>query len=230
MFKTIKKHLRHLRLRQNGIVVDRDLPTATYGRPPAMWTVYPHLIQRGSLVYSFGVGNNIAWDLEMIASHHVELHAFDPTPRSLNWIKTQSLPEEFHLHPVGLSNQDGLMSFFVPTDDHKVNFSSYESISPTNGTVQCPVKRFETIVSELGHTSVDVLKMDIEGAEMVALPDILSGETEIGHLLIEFHYLYPSISFERFAEAVTNIRNAGFLIFHISERGYEFSFVHESRL
>lgn len=166
----------------------------------------------------------------MIESHGVELHAFDPTPRSLDWIETQSLPEGFHLHSVGLSDQDGLMSFFVPTDDRKVNFSSYEALSPTSGTVQCPVKRFKTIVSEFGHTSIDVLKMDIEGAEMVALPDILSGETEIGHLLIEFHYLYPSISFERVAEAVTNLRNAGFLIFHISKRGYEFSFVHESRL
>jgi hypothetical protein len=72
--------------------------------------------------------------------------------------------------------------------------------------------------------------MDMEVAEMVALPDILSGEIKIGQLLMEFHYLKPSISFDGFAHAVTNLRDAGYSIFHISDRGYEFSFVHDSRL
>ena len=96
--------------------------------------------------------------------------------------------------------------------------------------VSCPVKRFSTLLGELGHSTVDVLKMDIEGGEMDALPDILAGKHDIGQLLVEFHYNYPAIGFNDFVAVVGVARSAGFRVCHISERGYEFSLIHESRL
>ena len=61
---------------------------------------------------------------------------------------------------------------------------------------------------------------------MEAIPDILKTGIPIGQLLIEFHYNYPDISFESTLELISMIRDAGFKILDISQRGYEFAFVH----
>jgi len=182
------------------------------------------------VVYSFGVGNNIAWDLEMIEHYGVELHAFDPTPRSVDWIGEQSLPKGFHFHPVGLCGFDGLSGFVVPRREHQFNYSSIGSEVESGGKINCPVKRLATLQAELAHQVIDVLKMDIEGGEMQALPDILANSPLPGQLLVEFHYNYPEIPYDDFLDLVGQLRAAGYRIFHISERGYEFSFIHQRLL
>lgn len=60
-----------------------------------------------SVVYSFGVGTDASFDLALIERFGVELHAFDPTPRSIEWVQQQTWPEGFVFHPVGIANYDG---------------------------------------------------------------------------------------------------------------------------
>ena len=182
------------------------------------------------MIYSFGVGNNIAWDLEMIEHYGVELHAFDPTPRSVDWIGEQSLPEGFHFHPVGLCGFDGLSGFVVPRREHQFNYSSIGSEVGPGEKINCPVKRLANLQTELAHDVIDVLKMDIEGGEMQSLPDILANSPLPGQLLVEFHYNYPEIPYDGFLDLVGQLRMADYQIFHISERGYEFSFIHQRLL
>ncbi len=72
--------------------------------------------------------------------------------------------------------------------------------------------------------------MDIEGAEMQVLPDMLSSGMLPSQLLVEFHYNYPEIGFDQFLDLIQSLRVNGYRILDISERGYEFSFVHEKLL
>lgn len=230
MFSSIKQVLRQHRLQRAGIGVDVQGRTAAYGARTGVWTVLPDLLPDQPVVYSFGVGRNIDWDLQMVDRHHAELHAFDPTPRSIAWIKDQELPASFTFHPYGLGNQDGEIGFYIPRKTHKVNYSSVKAPSPESEQVLCPVKKLATICNDLGHDRVDVLKMDIEGGEMDALPDVLNSGLFVGQLLAEFHYHYPAIGWAAFVEVVGKLRRHGYRIFHISRRGYEFSLVHASLL
>lgn len=50
-----------------------------------------------------------------------------------------------------------------------------------------PVRRLGTIMSELGHTRLDLLKMDIEGAEFAVVRDMLSSRIEVDQLVVEVH-------------------------------------------
>ena len=180
--------------------------------------------------YSAGVGNNIAWDLAMIEHHQVELHAFDPTPRSIQWIGEHALPSQFHFHPLGVGAFYGTQAFSEPNRERKFNYTRADLGDPQDKVVQCEVRRLDTLRQELGHQEIDILKMDVEGEEMSVLPDMLACGIQPGHLLVEFHYNYPQIPFSDFLNLISQLRESGYRIFHISERGYEFGFIHRRLL
>src|SRR2546422_4337553 len=77
------------------------------GNPGASWCVAHTALRKDSVVYSLGVGTDISFDLELIARTGVVVHAFDPTPRSVEWIRNQHLPIEFVFHEVGVADYDG---------------------------------------------------------------------------------------------------------------------------
>ena len=90
-FKKIKQQLRQRRLAKAGIKIDLDISSVAYGARSGIWTIAPHLLPEDCIVYSAGVGNNIRWDLEIIAHHRALVYAFDPTPRTVEWISEQDL-------------------------------------------------------------------------------------------------------------------------------------------
>ena len=229
-FKRIKQWRRRRRLYRSGIEVEVTVKWISYGARSGVWAVVPEYLSPGSVVYSAGVGNNIAWDLAMIEQHGVELHAFDPTPRSVRWIREQVLPPQFDFHPVGLGTIDGRQAFSEPNRERKFNYSSTDFGGPGESVVYCDVKKLESLQRDLGHREIDILKMDIEGEEMLVLPDMLASGLLPGQLLVEFHYNCQQISFADFVRVVSQLRNKGYRIFHISERGYEFGFIHQRLL
>lgn len=149
------------------------------------WAVDPKLIRKEDIVYSFGVGKDISFDLDLIKHYRTHIHAFDHTPRCLDWLKTQNLPTEFKFHPYGLSNFDGISYFKLPPKEEYVSFSEVKE--KTTDSIELEVKKLSTIMNELGHKQIDLLKMDIEGSEYGVLDDILDSGLKPKMILIEFH-------------------------------------------
>jgi hypothetical protein len=56
------------------------------------WVVNPELIRADSVVYSFGLGEDVSFDLALIETYGVEVHGFEPDPRSLEWLAAQTFP------------------------------------------------------------------------------------------------------------------------------------------
>jgi FkbM family methyltransferase len=189
------------------------------------YAVCPTSLGESSIVYSFGVGTDISFDEALIALSGVTVHAFDPTPRSVEWVKAQSLPERFVFHPWGIASFDGTASFHAPKDPTHVSHTVLEGGNVGTGTVEVPVLRLQTIMSQLGHQRIDILKMDIEGAEYDVLPDVLGSGLPIPQILIEFHHRRSGVPLERTQAAVRALEQAGYRAFHESASGYEFSFV-----
>jgi len=226
MFQTLKNRYRRWQLTRRGIVPERVLPTFTAGDRSGVWTVWPELLDSEGVVYSFGVGDNLAWDLALVERFGLTVHAFDPTPACVAWVARQDLPPGLRFHPTGLAGHDGNLSFTLPRRGSRFNFR------PVSGTaqqgsevVQAPVGRLATHMRRLGHDRLDVLKMDIEGGEYAALDDLLDSGIRVGQLLVEFHHHFPGVGLGRTERAVQMLQRAGYRIFHISGRGLEFSFV-----
>lgn len=150
-----------------------------YGRHYAVL----ELLNSESLVYSFGVGEDVTFDLEIINQAGSTVHAFDPTPKSTTWIKTQQISDKFKFYEYGLSDKDGLISFSPPPHP---DWASYKEDS--TGNFMFPVKRLDTIKKELGHLNkIDFLKLDIEGSEYSVLNDILRTSLNPVQMSVEFH-------------------------------------------
>jgi FkbM family methyltransferase len=218
----VKNYLRRRRLRRAGFVATRFGPTFRAGARSGVWTVCDRHLGPDSVVYSVGVGDNVAWDLAMIERFGVTVHAFDPTPASVRWVARQALPASFRFHPVGLAARDGVAYFRAPRRRDGFNFTPARA--GDTDAIAAPVRRLSTLMAELGHRHVDVLKLDIEGGEYDVLADMLAKGLDVRQVLVEFHHNFRAIPFSRTTAAVRALSDAGYRLFHVSERGLELSF------
>ena len=223
IFTKSKQKFRRHKLKQLGIEPVSCKTSALYGGDHG-WVVDESLLNRESVIYSVGVGSNIDFDVELINFFGATVHAFDPTPRSIEWVKSQKLPKHFIFHPFGLSAENGHMDFFPPAKASSTHFSPIDRYGDTNNVVRAPVKDIDTIASELNHKEIDLLKMDIEGAEYEVIEALPKNRVAINQILIEFHHMYKGIPISKTVDAISTLSNLGFELFNISQRTYEFSF------
>ena len=94
----------------------------------------------------------------------------------------------------------------------------------SSASVECPVMRVGSIMRMLGHDRIDVLKMDIEGAEYDVLADILSANLHIGQILVEFHHRFTSGGLKRTRDVTAVLRGRGYRLVWVSLKGIEYSF------
>ena len=88
-----------------------------------------------------------------------------------------------------------------------------------------PAYSLSTIAEKLGYQHIDLLKMDIEGAEYEVLDGLLASPIKPTQLLVEFHHRFADIGLEKTADIIKRLRDAGYKIFAISEIGREVSFL-----
>jgi len=224
MLPFIERLLRPLRPGRVKLSGRAECEQVSLGTEYGGYAVCPTGLGASSIAYSFGVGTDISFDAALIALRGVTVHAFDPTPRSVEWVKAQSLPDRFEFHPWGIAGFDGTATFHAPKDPTHVSHTLLEGGNVGTGSVEVPVFRLRTIMSKLGHDRIDILKMDIEGAEYDVLPDVLASGLAIPQILIEFHHRRSGVPLSRTQSAVTALEQAGYRAFNESPSGYEFSF------
>ena len=216
----VRKAIRPV-LHKPDVALKFDILGSDYGA----WPLLRDLTPNGALIFAFGVGEDITFDLAAIERYAASVHAFDPTPRCLKWIERQTLPPQFQFHAIGLSDTDGEMEFFAPEVTEHVSFSAAPAKkSDPMLAVRAPVKRLKTIIAELGTPVPDVLKMDVEGFEYGVIADLLASDIRPAQLLIEFHHYMYGISTERTRQAVADLQAAGYAIFYVSDGGHEYGF------
>jgi FkbM family methyltransferase len=187
-------------------------------------------VGRGGVVYSFGVGEDISWELAMIERFEVTVHAFDPTPRSIQWVRRQKLPERFVIHEYGVADYDGVACFYPPENSDWVSHTLLDRPATATKAIEVPVRCLRTIMTSLGHDSVDLIKMDIKGAEYVVVRDMVKTKPVAGgavQLLIEFHHRFSGKGIGDTRDSIRALKKSGFRCFHISSTGEEWSFLRD---
>lgn len=224
MFRNLKNRLRRRRLARDGFTEELDCTKSACGSGDGSWVVHPDTLDAQSVIYSFGIGRDLSLEQALIKRHGCSVHAFDPTPVALEWARRQALPDSLVIHDYGVANFDGVLEFHLPRKASGAHFSPvrrYKNTSPE--TLEAPVKRLSTILPELGHDRIDLLKIDIEGGEYNVIDDFLADEIHAGQLLVEFHHNYATIDYQQTRDTLGRLKQEGYRIFSISERSYEIS-------
>lgn len=223
----MKKLLRKMKRRNSHLKTDVKLAHVWYGNDYGGFYVAPNFLNAESIVYSFGIGEDISFDTDILRNHSCSVFGFDPTPKSIRWINDQDLPEGFVFHDCGLDSKSGTAIFYLPENDAHVSGSVIQQNNVSaKKAVDVKMKSFSDIASSLEHTRVDLLKMDIEGSEYSVIDSLISSNLPIVQICVEFHdRFFPEP--KESIEAIKKLRAAGFRIFAVSKSHEEISLIHQ---
>jgi len=210
--------------------IDHPCPKIWYGSPYGGFYVDPTLLDEQSVVYSFGIGEDISFDLDIIRNHGCRVFGFDPTPKSIAWLHGQNTPDGFHFRPFGLGARTETAKFHLPKNSAHVSGSvfGHEGVKDS-ASIEVPLKSFRDILAETGHRRIDLLKMDIEGSEYPVIEDVLRAGVPIRQLLVETHERFFSDGKQKTEKLVRSLREHGYRVFGISDSYREISFVRKDR-
>ncbi|NLK71692.1 MAG: FkbM family methyltransferase [Clostridiales bacterium] len=212
----------HLKLPHKPEVICKKV---RHGSIYAGYSICTDNLNPNCIVYSFGVGEDISFDLSIIESYGVHVYAFDPTPKSIAWIRNQILPENYHFLPYGIADYDGYANFNPPANPLHVSHTMLDRPSTADKAIKVEVHTLSTIKKMLGHSNIDVAKMDIEGAEYAVLENILESDINVNQYLIEFHHRFENVGVRATQKAIKLLRNKGYKIFDVSPTFEEYSFI-----
>lgn len=170
---------------------EEDLPFDSLGDKGFDWKFLKNTLNADSNIYGVGLGTNISFEQEIATHTGATVHCFDPTPQAAEYIIPLAKADpNIIFHPMGVFSLDGVVKFYRPTE------KGLGSLSATNLTysdisLEAPVKRLQTIMTHLGHSKIDYLKIDIEGAEHGVLQDMLFSGIEPDQIGVEFDMPTP---------------------------------------
>ncbi len=169
-----------------------------------------------SIVISAGVGEDISFDLGLQSRYGCAITLVDPTTRAVQhvdamceWAATGSWPQagslqpdyrgfvegltpkpdfsKITLEPVGLWDKKDTLRFYKQDNPAYVSQSFLEKMFTDEYTL-APVVRLSTLLEKRGlsNRQIDLLKMDIEGAELRVLGSMLDDGNLPRILCVEF--------------------------------------------
>lgn len=152
------------------------------------WVIIEDL-NSSSLVYSFGIGEDITFDKHLIQSTGCKVFGFDPTPKAARWVRKMdlSIPKEFEFLEVGLAEKTGHQNFFLPSNPNYVSGSLTKDLQ--GKSITCMFFTLQDILAKNGHNFIDLIKLDVEGAEYLILKSWLKTGyiPPARQIWIEFH-------------------------------------------
>lgn len=128
-----------------------------------------NLVDNGAIF--FDIGANLGWySINIGLSHHnVQIHCFEPIPQTYAFLqqnlKLNAVPN-FVANNFGFSNFSGELDFYFYEEGmgnaSSANLSNRDDVH----TLKCKVQTLDEYIS-LKNTSVDFIKCDVEGAELL---------------------------------------------------------------
>jgi FkbM family methyltransferase len=139
------------------------------------WTVPGSMIERLWLCYSVGAGGDISFDRELMQRFGVMVRAFDAVAQfaesALQEARDAGQEARFSAHHAAIAMCDGPIRMQQSHDPHSRSVSSaglYES----DRFIELPGRTLTSLMTELGDDHIDLLKLDIEGAEYEVIPTL----------------------------------------------------------
>lgn len=177
-------------------------------------------IYKDSIVYSLGAGLDISFEEELINRTGCFIHVYDPTPRSISWLNERfqqinnSHPATTNviIHPIGIWSEDKKIRFFAPKNPEDISYS-ITNIQGTQDFIEVDCISLMTAMSHNGHNHIDLLKLNVEGAEYAILNSAFDSGIRPKKILINYDELHTegdSQAIVRLSQLATRIVSLGY--------------------
>jgi len=179
------------------------------------WVVPTNMnLNENSVVYSGGVGEDMSFDLLLQSKYNCSIVLIDPTSKAIKHFDevkqyynskqqfTGNIQPDYYswiqsLHPnlnkfkyltIGLWNKKDELKFYKQNNENYVSQSLVENMFGNIYDV-IQVDSIKNIMEQQGDNKIDLLKLDIEGAEIEVVNQMLNDKIYPTYVLIEFDLL-----------------------------------------
>ncbi|GAB2575352.1 FkbM family methyltransferase [Spirosoma areae] len=120
---------------------------------------------------------------------------------------------------VGVWTEKTRLKFYEPTRE---NYPSHSVIlfKESGKYIEAPVDRLANLMDMLGHTAIDLVKIEIEGAEYAVIDTILDDKLDVKLILVEFdevHNATDKLFHYRIKKTCDKLRKAGYVLIHSTQ-------------
>ncbi len=206
-----------------GLNIESILSYSWYGSNYGGFYLCPDNLNANSIIYSFGLGEDISFDLAVINNFNCQVYGFDPTPKSLQYVE-QLGEKKLVIRGIGIGKSQGVLTFYLPKNSDHVSGSLLKN-HKLDAKIEVNIDTFDNLVCFYNHTEIDVLKMDIEGTEFEVIPEILNSKVVVKQILIEFHPRFFLDGYLRLYRILKILKSHGYKCFAISSSYNEISFI-----
>lgn len=185
-------------------------------------TFLPSLMGPAPLVLDIGA-NEGDFTRAMVQEFGCRVHALEPNPYLYADLQGLAIPG-VTVHKIALADTRGPRPFVLMRDTEYSHFSS-----ASDSSIQVEAVTLGDLLSQVPKASIDLIKMDIEGAELDILECLpLEVMERFRQITVEFHqFLYPE-SRLRIEAIKKRFRDAGFWVVDFTRTNIDVLFLHSS--
>lgn len=207
---------------RNAIPISSRTDLTRLGTDYGGWIIPATMLNKSSVCWCAGVGEDASFDLALIKTFGCHVYAVDPTPRAQSYVSSLSnLSSSYHFLPVGLWTEDATVRFYQPKNPKHVSHSAV-NLQGTTAYILAKCRSLASLMFEFGHSRIDLLKMDIEGAEHAVIGGLLNAAIFPAVLAVEFDQPTP---WKKVRRTIQRLLDAGYELVAIDRWNY--TFVHK---
>lgn len=182
------------------------------------WWVPNSVLRPEWVGYCAGAGEDISFDIAL-HDRGLKVVTLDPTPRAMAYVSaTAPKSDRFVFVATGLWDEDTTLRFYAPRDPTHVSHSVV-NLQGTEEYFTAAVKPLKTVMDELGDSSIDLLKLDIEGAEHRVIESFLKDGVQPRVFCVEFDQPSPV---RDVLKSVSLLKRSGYKLVKIDFWNYTF--------
>lgn len=186
--------------------VRSDVHTIALGSSYGGWII-PDVVEPDWVCYCVGAGGDVSFDLELIRRYGVSVRCFDPVSGYVESARREADGESrFSIVQAAIATTDGPIRMQVTHDEGSRSVSAAHLYDSEN-FIELPGRTLASLMDELHDERVDLLKLDIEGAEYELLAQLDLRRLGVKVFATQLHH-------------TGTVREAKALIARLREAGY----------
>jgi FkbM family methyltransferase len=200
------------------------------------WVIPDNYLNEESICYLAGAGEDISFDVGVAKKYNCQVYIFDPTPKAKKHFdnlvestkQNKKMPinskdyydcdsntiKLLNFEEIGIWNKEDEIKFYSPKDPTHVSHSAV-NLQKTEKYFTAKVSRLSEIMKANGHQTLDLLKIDIEGAEYLVIDTIIEDKLKIKVICVEYDEANNPLDKNyqtRIKESINKIINYGYKV------------------